>query len=237
MSTFFASSKSAGTTVEVDFGDKKCPKKFAIGYWSIRGLGAPLRMMLCAAKVPFTIFLYDCVEKDGGGWNSDYFASKEACIEENGQPLWNLPYCVDRENKRVICQTNAIFAYLGRACGMFGTNAIETSECEQLLCELYDLRDAMTDFCYGENSDVTVPLNTAKTILKKLESWLGLQAKKQIGSSSKVVHLVGESYTAPDFHLYELLDQFEALASSTNDDIYSGFPRLKEFKEGFATLE
>ena len=73
--TFFAATKAAGTTVEVDFGDKTTAKH-AIGYWSIRGLGAPLAMMMCASKTPFTLFLYDIVEKGEAGWNSEYFSAK-----------------------------------------------------------------------------------------------------------------------------------------------------------------
>ncbi len=76
-SKFFTNTEAAGTTVEVSFGDKDVPKKFALGYWSIRGLGAPLTMMLCAAKVPFTLCLYDIVEDSESGWTSDYFAAKK----------------------------------------------------------------------------------------------------------------------------------------------------------------
>ena len=100
--TFFASTDAAGTTVEVDFGDASAPKEIALGYWSIRGLGDPLTMMLCAARTPFTLFLYDIVEKGADGWSSDYFAAKGEYIEECGQPLWNLPFCADRERRRVV---------------------------------------------------------------------------------------------------------------------------------------
>jgi hypothetical protein len=79
--TFFAATKAAGTTVEVDFGDKTIAKH-AIGYWSIRGLGAPLTMMMCASKTPFTLFLYDIVEKGEAGWNSDYFSAKGDYMRE-----------------------------------------------------------------------------------------------------------------------------------------------------------
>ena len=96
---YFSETAAAGTTVEIDFGDKTAPKNHAIGYWSIRGLGAPLTMMLCAAKKPFTLFLYDIVE-DGSGWTSDYFGAKREYIKKYNSPLWNLPFCVDRTNER-----------------------------------------------------------------------------------------------------------------------------------------
>lgn len=237
--TFFSTTKAAGTTVEIDFGDKTIPKRHAVAYWSIRGLGAPLTMMMCAAKTPFTLFLYDIVEQGESGWNSDYFAAKDGYIKEFKQPLWNLPYCVDRENKTVISQTNAIFAHLGRACGMLGDDQIATSECEQLLCEIYDLRNVVIDYAYSEKSDVSSVLAKANGHLNKLDQWLEIQAEKMeqnLENGSRVVHLVNDKYSAPDFHLYEMLDQLEALAKENKQELYTNLTRVKEFKEGFEAL-
>lgn len=242
--TFFAATKAAGTTVEFDFGDKTAPKKHAIAYWSIRGLGAPLTMMLCAAKTPFTLFLYDILESGQDGWTSDYFAAKKEYMQEYKQPLWNLPFCVDRENQKIICQTNAIFAHLGRACGMMGDDEVSASECEQLLCEIYDLRDGMIRFVYGPDPcEPAELLDSAGKYLTKLEAWLELQAEKEVSVDHQdkkvkkdVVHLVNGKFSAPDFHLYEMLDQYEALAKEHGQDLYQGFERLRAFKEGFAAL-
>lgn len=240
--SYFPSTEAAGTTVEIDFGDKSAPKH-AIGYWSIRGLGAPLTMMMCAAKKPFTLFLYDIVEEGENGWTSDYFGAKSDYIKEFKQPLWNLPFFVNRERRSVICQTNAIFAYVGRTCGMFGDNEIETSECEQLLCEIYDLRNVMVGYVYSGDGDASSVLAAARKHLKKLDKWLEIQAeqfspnKKESQKAKKqVVHLVNGKFTAPDFHLYEMLDQFEAFAKENGENIYSDLNRIKEFKEGFASL-
>lgn len=233
--TYFSATKAAGTTVEVDFGDKSVAKKHAIGYWSIRGLGAPLTMMMCAAKTPFTLFLYDIVEQGDAGWNSDYFSAKGDYIKEFKQPLWNLPFCVDRDNKRVLTQTNAVFAHLGRACGMFGDDEIATSECEQLLCEIYDLRNIMTGAAYGASDiNVSAVLASGKNHLKKLEQWLEIQAEKT--GKNEVVHLVNGKFTAPDFHLYEMLDQYQALAEEEKQDFYTDLKRIKAFKDGFEAL-
>jgi len=236
VATFFAATKAAGTTVEVDFGDKTVTKKHAIGYWSIRGLGEPLTMMMCAAKIPFTLFLYDIVEKGEDEWHSDYFAAKGEYIEEFKQPLWNLPFCVDRENERVIVQTNAIFAHLGKACGMFGDDAITASECEQLLCEIYDLRDVMVGYVYGgDGAEASSVVANGKKHLLKLENWMEIQAEKNV-NSKKGVHLVNGKFSAADFHLYAMLDQFEALAEENKLDLYTDMKRMKEFKEGFKAL-
>jgi len=235
MSSIF--SKAAGTTVDVTFGDKNAEKKHSMAYWSIRGLGAPPTMMLCAAKEPFTLYLYDLVEKGEDGWSSDYFAAKGGYIKEFKQPLWNLPFCVDNENNRVICQTNAVFSHLGKVCGMFGDDENSASECEQLLAEIYDLRDVMITFVYKPNPENPADvLKNASTYFQKFESWLEIQGEKSKDEDASVVHLVNGKFSAPDFHLFEMVDQFEALAKQESVDLYEKFPKLKEFKEGFASL-
>jgi len=166
-------------------------------------------------------------------------AAQKDYIKDNETPLWNLPFCVNREEKRVICQTNSIFGHLGRACGMLGDDEVSTSQCEELLCEIYDLRNVMVGFAYGGGEAATT-IGGAKKHLNKLEAWLEIQAKKT-SSDDKVIHLVNGKFSAPDFHLFEMLDQFEALHSSCeedkNQDFYADFKRLKEFKEGFTALE
>ena len=248
MATFFGETKAAGTTVQISFDKENTTPKYALGYWSIRGLGAPLTMMLCAAKVPFTLFLFDIVEKMEGedGWTSDYFAAKPEYIKEHGAPMWNLPFCVDRENEFIVCQTNAVFSYFGRACGMFGSCTKTTSQCEQLLCEIYDLRNIMVGFAYGSpDTEPASVLTQAKKPFQKLEAWLELQAKALEGSGGdnkkvkvQVTHLVGGKFSAPDFHLYEMLDQFVEFSKHYElEDLLDDYPRLKDFFEGFAALE
>jgi hypothetical protein len=256
--SYFESTKAAGTTVQITFDDPNATPRFGLGYWSIRGLGAPLTMMLCAAKTPFTLFLYDIIEQEGsdGGWTSDYFAAKPDYIKDYDTPLWNLPFCVDRENKHVICQTNAVFAYIGRECGMLGDGGVSgadsktASQCEQLLCEMYDLRNVMTDYAYGPpGTEPGQVLGNAKKHFNKLEAWLNIEAAVSVVAAAaaaaeskkakvQVVHLVGGTFSAPDFHLYEMLDQFSEFAKLHElGDLFNDYPRLKDFKEGFAALE
>jgi len=250
--TFFDDTKAAGSCINITFDNKEVTPKYALGYWSIRGLGAPLTMMMCAAKVPFSLFLYDIIEDDKteAGWKSDYFQAKGDYIKKYDAPLWNLPFCIDRENERVICQTNAVFASLGRACGMYGCDENTTSQCEQLLCEIYDLRDVIVKYSYGGSGEASPKdtLQSAKKHFKKLEAWLESEAKRtnsgdkraNPGDSPKsnVVHLVGGKFNAPDFHLYEMLDQFEEFAKYNElGNFLDDFGRLKAFKEGFSSLE
>jgi len=63
-----------------------------VGYWTIRGLGAPLRMICEYSEKPYTSVNCDCTEVAGGGWDmSLWFGPKEALKAVN--PRMNLP-CV-----------------------------------------------------------------------------------------------------------------------------------------------
>jgi len=268
----------AGTTLTILFdhddttsspSDPPTSPRFTIGYWSIRGLGAPLRMMLCAARVNHTVVLYDIVEdcdtdESAAAWRSDYFDKAKPMLKEKYKaPLLNLPFVVDHDANRIVSQSNACFSYLGRHCNMMGQNEREQSECEELLCEIYDLRNIMVQFSYSKSNvtangddetkdhdaivkaaqtkDATHALDRARMgSLKKLEHWLD---HHQSYSSSTVTpshrcHLVGGVFSAPDFHLFEMLDQFDGLARYYDlGDALEGYPFLRQFKEGFAALE
>jgi len=120
------------------------------------------------------------------------------------------------------------------------------SECEQLLGEIYDLRNVMTGYAYGLRvEDVSHVLTNARNHLKKLEGWLELQAAPlMVGSAEDeterfATHLLNGKFTPPDFQLWELLDQFEGLATESlgsTDDLYKDLPRIRAFKEQFAVL-
>ena len=61
-------------------------------------------------------------------------------------PLANLPYLVDGE--KCICQTNAIFLYLGEKLGLNGKTEAQKLRTSELLCEIYDVRNGMIDLSY-----------------------------------------------------------------------------------------
>ncbi len=85
-----------------------------VGYWSIRGLGAPLRMMVMYAGVPLQAENYDVTMPAEGGFDlSHWFGTKPALKERNA--LVNLPYIIDGDF--VVSQSNACCVYLGRKFG------------------------------------------------------------------------------------------------------------------------
>ena len=86
-----------------------------------------------------------------------------------------------------------------------------------------------------DSKDAASILANGMKHLKKIEAVLEIESKK---STAEVVHLVNGKFSAPDFHLFEMLDQFEAFCKTYElGDLYSELKRLQQFKEGFAKLE
>ena len=88
---------------------------------------------------------------------------------------------------------------------MFGDDKTSTSQCEELFCEIYDVRNIIVDSAYGAPAMETASiLKNAKKHFNKFEAWLEVEAIK---GKTEVVHLVNGKFSAPDFYLFEVLDQ------------------------------
>lgn len=204
-----------------------------VGYWAIRGLASPLRMMVMFSGRPLNNVMYEITETDGKFGREKWLNAKPGLKEKN--PLMNLPYVID--GNRVITQSNACYSYLGRQLNLWGINEDEVIQCEEYLCEVMDIRNNLMGV-YGANSNdgLLAISKGAGNSFNKMEAVLeGNVAKGQSGT-----FLVGDHATAPDFHLYEMLLQYSALelhVSSTPTVIdASRFPRLSFFYSSFQAL-
>jgi hypothetical protein len=232
-------SGSADTTVTIKFDDETTESpSLSIAYWSIRGLAAPIIMMCCAAKVNHTILYYDQNEDGNGGWKNSYSTTKAKL--KPTYPQMNLPYVLDHKAEHFVAQSSACLMYIGRKCNMLGTDDKTLSQCEQLLLEIYDLRNVIVNFSYmsnGTKEEAETAVTKAKVFFNKLERWLEIQ-KESNGNNSNPCFLVGNNMSAPDFHLFEMLEQFVGLCSFFKlEDCLKKFPMLAAFKDGFASLE
>jgi glutathione S-transferase len=244
------------STFKIAYGgqqQQECLEKprFILAYWSIRGLGAPLRMMLTAAQVNHWIILYDATEKAEHEWDKNSYLNDKAWLLDEYNPLINLPFLVDCSNDRVIVQSGAIFCYLGRELNMLGTNSLEQSVCEELLCEIMDIRNHMVRFAYrqgtgNDKDEAELVVKIISNSYAKLEAYLR-RKNEQIdnddftqGSGKPICYLVGDHYSAPDFHLFEMLDQFDGLVEYYElDPVLLGrshFPLLAGYKIAFESL-
>ena len=216
------------TIVKISYEHSKDDKpEYVVGYWSIRGLAAPIRMMLSAAQVNHWAMSYDALYTKEGGYAVDSWLHDKAWVKNEGHcDLMNLPFLVicgtgdgDNKDDRVLAQSNAVMMCLGRKLNMLGSNDWEQSLCESFLCELMDLRDNMTDFVYtgtkgveDDTSDAKTVVQNANKIFDKFEAHLSRKYKMSGSDNGKtdgpVCFLVGDQLSAPDFHLWELIDQY-----------------------------
>ena len=198
---------------------QKQNKEIAVAYWSIKGLGAPLRQMVLYSGAPLKCIFYktravqteDGLSVDGSHWHVE---AKPALQKIN--PLINLPYAeVHDENQKIlVAQSIACMNLLGRVLDMQGSDKSENSHCEQLLCEIMDVRNKMVEFAYFQHEnqqqaaaalfDVTMVADRGS--FKKIERWL--ESKR---SSSTDCFLVGSAASAADFALFEMLDQYACM--------------------------
>eukprot|EP00616_Rhizochromulina_sp_CCMP1243_P008986 CAMPEP_0118997144 /NCGR_PEP_ID=MMETSP1173-20130426/61256_1 /TAXON_ID=1034831 /ORGANISM="Rhizochromulina marina cf, Strain CCMP1243" /LENGTH=746 /DNA_ID=CAMNT_0006948567 /DNA_START=93 /DNA_END=2330 /DNA_ORIENTATION=+ len=214
------------------------PDPIVIGYWSIQGLGAGLRMMAMYAGAPIRVENFKLTEKpeeEGGGFSGkEWFTEKAAMKLRN--PLSNLPFLIDGE--LVICQSNACYAYLGRKFGLWGDTPLEQILCEELLGELSDLKSLNSAFVYGQHDDV---LGAAAQLLAKLTHKNGILPKidatlrESTEKGGAGAFLLGTHASAPDFALWTILHQLQVMARVFDlPSPSSTFPHLDVFMRLFA---
>jgi len=236
-------------------------------------------MLLSAAQIDHWVVLYDVKEKSDreDGWDKTSWETDKEWLKQDF-PFINLPYLVDCSDDTVLCQTNAILTYLGRELKLLGTTKREICQCEELLCEIMDLRNIMVRFAYARDEkaivqDAVKMLINADRYFQKFEQHLMAQypnAKDRVVEREEIMtygfywrgvcHLVSGKFSAPDFHLWEMLQQFEGLcryldipnclgdATTCSEQVdaietwkepskkTSKYPYLKEFSNGFIHL-
>jgi glutathione S-transferase len=187
-----------------------------VAYWSIRGLAAPLRMMVMYSGRRLNNVMYNVTEKDGAFDRSEWTDAKPALKERNA--LMNLPYVMDGEG-RVVTQSNACLSYLGRRLGLWGDNEDDVVQCEEYLCELMDVRNATVGFAYGGAGagDTETAVKFIANLTSPTSSFakINLQHANNCKTKDASQHgyLVGSHATAPDFHLWEMMHQAKVLAA------------------------
>lgn len=229
-----------------------------VGYWTIRGLGAPLRMIVMYSGANLHSVGYDLAAKtqeetefprgqyDAASWFKN---SKPELRKVN--PLINLPYIID--DGLVVSQTNACLTYLGKKYNLWGKTTVEDIQCQEFLCEIMDVRNKMVGLAYGRTNGALNPreatgvvledITSSNGIFQKFESVLERNNANAISINRNkerdcFFFLVGTSITAPDFHLWEMLDQYISIASYyAFPSPLNNFPLLSEYFIRFRKLK
>lgn len=194
--------------------------KIEIGYWAIRGLGAPLRMMASYGGLEWDDFQV----KEPQEW---FGTRKEDILKLN--PLANLPFLIDGDV--CVCQTNAVMLYLGDRCGLNGKTTAERLQTVQMLEEIYDLRNRVIELVYPFKE---VCRDQAEHDAK-LAAHLEKGAKGNYTKFEACVvgpFFLGAEVSTSDFHLFEMLDQHELMCAKAGAaSLLADFPKLKALHE------
>ena len=114
---------------------------------------------------------------------------------------------------------------------MMGQTPLEQATCVQYLCEIYDLRCTMTNYVYEGTGTAESVIESGKGHFSKFENLLKNKDKK--------CYTIGDSISAPDFHLFEMIDQYDGLQKSMDSsaELLTDFPHVRHFFEEFSKLE
>lgn len=121
-----------------------------LGYWAIRGLGQPIRVMLAHVGQPYREIRLgadangNLLDKDDEG---EDWASHKLGLDV---PFPNLPYLFDHSVTPTLCltQSNTILRYLATKFDLLGDNDHERLAIDQLQEEAYDFRNHIVRTAY-----------------------------------------------------------------------------------------
>lgn len=190
---------------------------------------------LTLSQVPFKNVSYDLQSTESGYDGSCWFGIKPELKAKN--PLVNLPHLVDGDV--IVSQSTACLVYLGKKLNLYGASASEEVMCLQTICEVFDLRNKMTGLCYSGLAD---PKEAGAKLIAEVSGANSSLAKLQLvletNKAGKGTFLVGSNATPADFHLFEMCDQYTALATWVGQPqwLETTFPGIKAFHEKFKSL-
>lgn len=193
-----------------------------LGYWSLRGLGEPCRLLLRYTETEWTDAAIPLSEEGKDMW----FKEKKHNL---GLDFPNLPYMLDGDVK--LTQTLAIMRYLGRKFGLSPSEA-DMAKGDLLEQYLMEVRIGLSMVCY---SDAAQFEGKKADFIGKLAGRVE-ELGKFIGAGP---YVLGEKITYVDFLALEFLDN---LAAFSPDHFKEGplvdyvnrmkdLPALKKFYE------
>lgn len=223
------------------FGFLKLPapvSKLTTGYWDFRGLGAPMRMMCVYAKADWQDIKYSAKQKAKGSWMAREWEQEQRPKLREQNPLVQLPYVINQTTGEVVSQSSAVYLYLGRVLGLAGSTREEEVANEQVMAYLYGMWMEVRDLVYPSFNNRTEEsfkasldnhfIGAMAGHYSKLEAWL---RQKQTS------FFAGSKPCAADFHVWEMLDQQEAMAREYDfPSPVEDYPLLRVFFARFREL-
>ena len=185
------------------------PKFVRMGYWDIRGLGAPLRMLLAYSGVDHELVFHK--ETEDSSW---FEVKKPELLEKNA--LANLPYLEMAAEGLVVCESNVCLMYLQDSLGLSPKTDVAKLQSYALLSMYMCTRNDLVNRAYFEDVLTPPPCPTREAFDESMKALLaaGPFAKYEASlGMSQTPFFCGDTPCACDFAIWEMLDQHTKLAS------------------------
>ncbi|XP_059806112.1 glutathione S-transferase Mu 1-like [Hypanus sabinus] len=188
-----------------------------LGYWDIRGLAQPIRLLLEYTGTAYEEKHYCC--GDAPTYDKSTWLNVKPKL---GLDFPNLPYLIDGETK--ITQSNAILRYIARKHNLVGETEAEVIRVDLMENQAMDFRMSLVRLCYNPDYKKLKPdyLKNLPDVLKQFSDFLGERP-----------WFAGDKITFVDFLMYDLLDEHREFEPKCLDD----YKNLKEFISRFEGLE
>jgi len=181
-----------------------------LGYWSIRGLAEPLRMMMHYTGTAFEDKQYD-IEGEAPNYSR---AKWEADKFSLGLEFPNLPYYIDGDMK--LTETMAIGNHIARKNGLAGACEKDYIRLDLAVGIMSDVGREFAMLCYGPDFATAKDAYIA-ALPTKVE-----KISKLFGPGH---YLLGDKISYFDFVLFEMLERLQSLVP----DCCSAHKNLTEF--------
>jgi glutathione S-transferase len=194
--------------------------KAKLGYWKIRGLAAPIRMLLHYCDVPFE----DVRHEQGGppDFSGADWLEKKFTL---GLAIPNVPYYIDDRGR--LTQSLAIMRYVAARHGSReGGLGYDTPHVDMIANAAMDLRNAFAACSYGSRTMDDVESAVALQIRPQLQIW-------EAHISGCPAFCAGERLSFADFFLAEHIEQIRLVLPRAVD----GCPALLAYAERFFALD
>ncbi|CAG0904832.1 unnamed protein product [Cyprideis torosa] len=199
-----------------------------LGYWDIRGLAQPIRLLLHYTGTEFEDKYYVCGPAptfDKSSWLSVKTSlGLDFPNASNRQWEGSLPYYIEDDVK--ITQSNAIMRFVARKGeNLEGKTPIEKVRVDMLENEAMDFRYGIVKLCYmSEDYEAEKRKFITETLPQQLQRFSDF-----LGDNK---WFAGENITFVDFIMYELLDQHQAFHS----ECLNNFKNLKDLLHRFESI-
>eukprot|EP00922_Rhytidocystis_sp_ex-Travisia-forbesii_P014518 GHVS01021709.1.p1 GENE.GHVS01021709.1~~GHVS01021709.1.p1 ORF type:complete len:152 (+),score=16.71 GHVS01021709.1:203-658(+) len=145
-----------------------------IGYWKIRGLAQPIRLVLEYCRVSWRETRYELKETEPGQWDRREWTDVKSHL---GLDFPNLPWMVDGDLR--LTESTAIIRHVARKYKpeLLGKNNDDMARVDMLCGVISDYKNTITNLCYRDTDNFKTnlenwQLNVAPSFLKSLGVYL-----------------------------------------------------------------